>query len=275
MRNRDAGIDQVTEWRRVYARSAFRADALRRVTFLCLMVLGIVLIAVLTLWLIPLALTRHPSQGLSSAQRLKAVNDARTAVIALLIALGAGGTLLFTARTYVLTKSGQISDRYSTAVNQLATETIDVRLAGIYGLAALAIDSPKDQLAAVQVLCAFLRNHSRPPIGEDPSVGRADIQAAITVIGGLPRHRSPPILDFSSTHLEGLDFTGAHLEQSVFTQAHLERAYFVRAVLTGSYFPGAYIAGAQFDFSSNGISETDLSVAISMTPPDENSNGTI
>jgi hypothetical protein len=73
-----------------------------------LAVAGVVGIAgVLVLWVLPSLLTRQPSAGLSTAERLKAVNDARGSLITFLVVVGTAGTLFFTAaRETILTSTG-------------------------------------------------------------------------------------------------------------------------------------------------------------------------
>jgi hypothetical protein len=62
------------------------------------------------------------------------------------------GSLAITTRTYRLTQQGQITDRYSKAVEQLGDDKLDVRLGGIYALERIAIDSRRDHPTIVAVL---------------------------------------------------------------------------------------------------------------------------
>jgi hypothetical protein len=47
-------------------------------------------------------------------------------------------------RTLDATRDGQIADRYTKAVEQLGSTTIDVTIGGIYALERIARDSPRD-----------------------------------------------------------------------------------------------------------------------------------
>jgi hypothetical protein len=73
--------------------------------------------------------------------RLKLQNDARATLLQAL----AGGVLLLGAyltwRQLRVTREGQITDRYTKAVEQLGSEHLDVRLGGIYALERIARDS--------------------------------------------------------------------------------------------------------------------------------------
>jgi hypothetical protein len=71
---------------------------------LCGLIIAVVLGA-LALWLLPAVLVRA-SHGMTAAQRLEAVNAVRAPLVAFLVAIGAAGTLWFTARTYVLNREG-------------------------------------------------------------------------------------------------------------------------------------------------------------------------
>jgi len=86
-----------------------------------------------------------------------ALDNARGRLLTLSAGLVAGGALVFTAlnfnllrrnseqtdqrRTHELTEQGQITDRYTKAVEQLGSDKLDVRIGGIYALERVAWDS--------------------------------------------------------------------------------------------------------------------------------------
>ena len=86
------------------------------------------------LWVLPSLLARHPSQGITAAQRLAAINAIRTTTVTFLVAVGAAVTVWFTARTYSLSREGHVTDRYTSAVSQLGSVSPYVRVGGIYAL---------------------------------------------------------------------------------------------------------------------------------------------
>ena len=92
---------------------------------------------------------------------------ARDAARGRLLTLGAGllaaGALLFTARNFILSREGQVTDRYTKAIEQLGSDKLDVRIGGIYALERVARDSAKDHPTVMEVLTAFIREHSREP----------------------------------------------------------------------------------------------------------------
>jgi uncharacterized protein YjbI with pentapeptide repeats len=61
---------------------------------------------------------------------------------------------------YGLARHGQIADRFSKAVEQIADVSIDVRLGGLYALESVARQSPEDQETVKSVVAAFVRTHS-------------------------------------------------------------------------------------------------------------------
>ena len=112
----------------------------------------VVVTGFLVLWALPLLLTRAPSDGLSTAQRLSAVNDVRATLVTFLIAVGAVGSLVFTARTFLLSRETQVTDRYTRAVSQIGDSSLEVRIGGIYALERIGKDSAPDRPTIVYVL---------------------------------------------------------------------------------------------------------------------------
>ena len=65
-----------------------------------------------------------------------------------------------------LNREGQITERFTHAIDQLGNTGVDVRLGGIYALERIANDSPRDRETIFEVLAAFIRERSR---AQDPS----------------------------------------------------------------------------------------------------------
>jgi hypothetical protein len=150
-------------------------------------------------WLYP-PLTDTDLHGVSDAAkvqelkgaRLKLQNDARTTLLqglaAVLVLTGAGigaavtlrqirisqgqlqatreqmqHTLETTQQQLNLTEQGQVTDRYSRAVEQLGHQKALVRLGALYSLEHLAQDNPNYRQTVVGVVCAYLRMPYTPP----------------------------------------------------------------------------------------------------------------
>ena len=94
------------------------------------------------------------------------------------------GALIFTARNYTLSREGQVTERYSNAIEQLGSDSSDVCAGGIYALERLARDSARDHATVMEVLTAFVREQShkqRPEADNQSGTGvparRAGVQA--------------------------------------------------------------------------------------------------
>ena len=78
----------------------------------------------------------------------------------------------------------QLADRYRRALEQVGSASPDVRIGGIYALEAIALDSPRHHPTVMEVLTAFIRQHSRAPADGAKPTQRPlpDIQAALAVV---------------------------------------------------------------------------------------------
>lgn len=233
--------------------------------------------------------------------RLKLQNDARAT---LLQALGGGVLLLGAVFTWLqirlsreqlqrnaeatrkqlaLDREGQITERFTHAIDQLDTTAhgTDVTLGGIYALERIARDSHVDRATIGEVLTAYIRGHSPWParLDEQPPTDAPfdeilalksrdpDVQAALTVLG---RGRFPAVyrpgegLDLSNTdlrratlratdpqaswvlgvHFEYADFSGACLDHADLTYGYFEWANFGEARLACANLTGAHLESA-------------------------------
>ncbi|MET8145695.1 hypothetical protein ABZU32_35790 [Sphaerisporangium sp. NPDC005288] len=111
--------------------------------------------------------------GKDLAAALDAIRGRALAVATGLIALVA---VYYTARnadtarrTYQLSEQGHVTDRYTKAIEQLGSDKLDIRLGGIYALERIARDSARDHPTVIEVLAAFIRENSRPPLPDSPT----------------------------------------------------------------------------------------------------------
>jgi uncharacterized protein YjbI with pentapeptide repeats len=168
-----------------------------------------------------------------------------------LLTLGAGlfaaAALAYTARNYSLSREGQVTDRYTKAIEQLGSERLDVRIGGIYALERIARDSARDHPTIMAVLSAFIREHSReqwPPLpaGDQPGAAlpermtRPDVDAAVIVVvlSRNPRHDRQRV-DLTAANLAGANLLYANLVQAILndtilTGAHLGHAHLTHAI---------------------------------------------
>lgn len=88
------------------------------------------------------------------------------ATLAGLIATGAAFTGLsyrLNRESHELDRQGQITERFTRAIDQLGSNTLDVRLGRIYALERIAEDSPEDHPQVIEVLTAYVREHTPWP----------------------------------------------------------------------------------------------------------------
>ena len=217
--------------------------------------------------------------------RGKDLEDALDAVRGRALALGTGLAALtavyYTARnadtarrTFQLGEQGHVTERYTKAIEQLGSDKLDIRLGGIYALERIAADSARDHPTVMDVLTAFIREHSPSQPATTPSLGSgdtsetqrparprpfADIQAALTVIGRRTVFPDARKLDLSGASLPGADLAGADLAGADLAGADLARANLTRANLTRANLTDANLTSANL-FSVN-LASANLSDA--------------
>lgn len=167
-----------------------------------LLALGALLVAVLVLWTVPAWLTK--ADGLTEAEHLKAANDVRAPLVALLVAFGAGGTLVYTARTYRLNMDGHVTDRYSKAVDQLDSAPTPVRIGGVYALERIGVDSSRDRETILHVLSAFIRERAKAH-PDQPGEPNDDVKAALLAATKLLALTPQSVLDLRGANLSNCD----------------------------------------------------------------------
>jgi hypothetical protein len=223
---------------------------------------ALLVLILLIVFVLPGDLAHGTFQG--DAQRLKAENDVRTTLLQALAGAFILAGLYFTARTLQLNRSGQITERFTRAIDQLGNETsIEVRLGGIYALERIAKDSSDDRETIYDVLAAFVRQHSPreypAQIVVDGELVDAEsdsdtafalpteqIQAALTVLGRRSSRRTDRGIDLSETNLRGLNLQDVDLSGVTLDQADLSRANLSRANLAGAWLEGADLTSAVF-----------------------------
>ena len=95
------------------------------------------------------------------------------------------GAVIYTARNFSLARQGQVTDRYTKAIEQLGSDKgLDAQIGGIYALERIARDSHVDHPNNIEVLAAFIRDHSSEqwPLAEPGAktperATRPDVQA--------------------------------------------------------------------------------------------------
>lgn len=208
------------------------------------------------------------------AKKAAAINAVRQTLLATTAGVAALIGLIITGRTFLLARRGQLTDRYTKAITQLASEKLEERLGGIYALEHLMVESARDHTTVVDVLAAFIREHapSSPaattggPVGAEVVTKRTDttgpqprpatdVQAALTVLARRPDRREPHRIDLTDTDLRGaalprarfarIRLARARLQGADLGEAQLQQADLVRAELQGARLDGAQLQDAQ------------------------------
>ena len=260
-------------------------------------VVAVLALAIIWALFVPVAdwLARHDVGSAKASGYATAVDSARGRLLTLGAGLFAAGALVFTARnftlsrrTFQLTEQGQVTDRYTKAVEQLGSGNLDVRIGGIYALERIARDSARDHPTVMEVLSTFVRDHSREPlsapaddepVADVPKCGtRPDVQAAVTVIGRRNATQDRRPVNLAHADLTGADLRGAILARpelvgdlttgtrglpglsgADLTGAILAKADLASAFLSGAIFGNAILAKA--DLTGAVLCDTDLTGA--------------
>jgi uncharacterized protein YjbI with pentapeptide repeats len=218
---------------------------------------------------VPIAdwLAHHDVGSVKGPLHETALDNARGRLLTLAAGVFAAGALAFTARNFTLsrrtlnvTEQGQVTDRYTKAIEQLGSDKLDVRIGGIYALERVARDSPRDHPTVMEVLAAFIRVHSHeqwppPESGNDAMplrTTRPDVQAAVTVIGRRDSSSDRQHIDLTRADLSRADLAFADLNYADLTHADLSYADLTRAHLNGARLGGAnfndaHLNGANFN----------------------------
>ena len=170
-------------------------------------------------------------------------------------------TTALTLRAVEITEQGQVTDRYTKAIEQLGSDKLDVRIGSIYALERVARDSPRDHPTIMEVLAAFIREHSQEqwPLAEPGDAQpqretRPDVQAAATVIG-----RRTTRYDGQPVNLVGADLTFSNLFGADRASADLTRSNLFGANLVGAFLASADLADVEF--TADVLTGTGLTIA--------------
>jgi Pentapeptide repeats (8 copies) len=257
--------------------------------------LGLVALVALGLLLLlaPRWLVAHDSAivELTDEQYRQAIRDARTAVLqavgGLLLAAGAVATW----RQVRISREGQITERFTRAVEQVGDDKPDVRLGGIYALERIGRDSLPDRTTVAAVLSAFVREHAplpprtdtgqpseQPPeaAGTQPPplmVRLPDVQAAVNALSRLHLEMVPRF-DLSGCDLRRVtvdgslraaNLMGANLQFAILIGRDLGTAWLNGADLREAVLQGADLreaALADADLRKADLREADLRQAV-------------
>jgi len=201
---------------------------------------------------------------------------------------GAGGLLLVAAavatwRQVQVAREGQITERFTRAVDQLGSDKLDIRLGGILALERVAKNSEMDREAITRILEVFVRTHA--PWSAAPAKDRAphphggvddqipwlrdrapDLQVCLIVLGRRVASRSDKPAHLARTdlrhsylsrsRLSGATLRFANLARAEWRQVHLEESRLAYADLRQSDMRDGFLLRA--DLSHAWLDEADF-----------------
>jgi hypothetical protein len=174
-----------------------------------------------------------------------------------------GGTALlsglyFTWRTLQVNREGQITERFTRAIDQLGDESLETRLGGIYALEQIAKETQEYYWPIMQILSSYVKH--RAPLNPevqlgDPAetkLGHTDegIQAIISILGsrvGEFRKEEERRIDLQRTSLLHTNFGFGNFTGAWFSSADLRHSYFGHANLREASFMNANLRQVVFN----------------------------
>lgn len=210
-----------------------------------------------------------------------------TALVGLLSVVAVMAGVIVTSKANVkqerLTEQGQVTERFGNDIGLLGSKELDVRVGGIYALERLMHDSHADEAKVIEVLSAFIRDHTPQSLpawshattspcrsGVTTSKGRPphppnDAGAALHVLGHRPVLVGNDLhIDLTWTDIAGTSLPGANLDGVDLRCAGLARAYLIDASLRGASLRWAYLIRADLtgaDLTGAHLAYTDLTRA--------------
>lgn len=198
---------------------------------------------------IPSAETRIQLQQ-AQAQLQNNVRSILLQMIAgLLLIAGAAATW----RQIHVNREGQITERFTRAIEQIGSDNIDIRIGGVYALERIARNSPSDRNTVQFILGAFVRNHApwhvdTPDGPEHPTatieerpwlqILAPDIHAAVGILAR--RLPSPDTREEfpggAKLYLSRVDLRGLQLYRGRLINTQLRYANLARSWLQGTRF---------------------------------------
>ena len=135
-----------------------------------------------------------------------------------------------------IARRGQITERFTQAIDQLGSESLEIRLGAIYSLERTAREDRDYHWPIMEVLTTYVRTHAglnpnREQEVDEPPL-EPDVQAILTIIGRRSIYHGD--VEFGAIDLREANLRRADLKEANFQGANLRRAN-----LRGANFQGA------------------------------------
>jgi hypothetical protein len=218
-------------------------------------------------------LTRHLTSWVTGSEwsqldasaRAAAVGQFRLAVVQVVAAVGAAIALTYTVRTFRLSRRGQVTDRFTKALERLTSDEAYVRIGGVLAMEQIVQDAPDQGDHAARVLNAFVRRHApdaarttlaAAQLPKRPEEHVQEALRALTAKQPWRIGRRMPV-DLAGLHLKGAGLEDAQLRGASLKDAFLVGANLRGAMLKGADFSGADLTGADLS-TARGLSEAQI-----------------
>ncbi|NUP53117.1 MAG: pentapeptide repeat-containing protein [Catenulispora sp.] len=193
-------------------------------------------------------------------------NNARTTILQSLAGLVVLAGAVATWRQVHVNREGQITERFTRAVDQLGNANVDVRIGAMYALERISRNSEADRDAILFLLGSYIRNHTPWAVGapggpDHPSATvdmalpwmrnrHPDIQAAMGVLGRREPSRTDPVISLSRVDLRSAALRRTNLCGAQFRYSNLARAVLIDARLDRCDLTAADLRLARLDRAS-------------------------
>ncbi|VAW39169.1 hypothetical protein MNBD_CHLOROFLEXI01-4919 [hydrothermal vent metagenome] len=254
-----------------------------------IIVVFIILLLSIFIWILPELILPNSSRITADAEKLIGIHNEYRKIIAQVIG---GAVILYgiyntliriegIERNIEIAQEGQITDRFTSAIEQLSHDNIEMKIGGIYALERISIDSPKDYWTVMEVLTAFLRRTSSLSTIHDenkntdndiPPRRPIEIQTTLNVIVRrkwfeleTKEDRHP---DLSLTNLRNAYLGKANLSRTNLWRYDISYAYLGKANLQDAYLGKANLKMADLNnanLQGANLKETDLRSAKGLT----------
>ena len=196
-------------------------------------------------------------------------NQYRATLAQILGGIAVGIGIYFAWGNLTTAREGQITERFTRAIEQLGNKELEIRLGGIYALERIANESENDYWPIMDILTSYVRNNSSLESIESEKATHIstdiqseesnktrnqnvkklslDVQAILTVIGRRKHYfgaGESKRLNLAETCLQGAHLSEYHLERANLYKANLTNAKFVRTHLKQTVFIKAHLENA-------------------------------
>lgn len=157
--------------------------------------------------------------------------------------------LRVTEETLEVSRRGQITDRFTKAIEQLGKDPLELRLGAIYGLEKIAHDSADYHWQVMEVLTAYVRDRypwKEGTVTKPEYKVPLDLEAVMAVLRRRKHERETKeqVINLAATDLRKVNLEKANLPGASFDHANLQGAWLKGINLQKAWLYEAYLQRA-------------------------------